>query len=196
MIGEGDPHAQVLFVGEAPGLHDDAQGDPLAGPAGELFGELLGSIGLTRASCYVTSLVKCRPPRNRQPEPVELEACRPKLCAQIEAVAPTLVCSLGDGATRALSGPAHGVAREHGRVRRAQVGGIAITLYPLYHPASVLFNLRLRPELEADVLRIPEILRLLVAGGDLGSVEPPPPLPPAAAASLVAGEEPEQLGLF
>jgi DNA polymerase len=206
VVGDGNPHAELMFVGEAPGFHEDQRGLPFVGQAGSLLDSLLAGIGLTRADCYIANVLKCRPPQNRDPLPDEIEACQGKLYRQIELIRPRVIATLGNFATKLLSGRDLGVMRVHGRARRARFGEHDTVLYPLFHPAAALYNARLRPELEADVARIPELLLHLdsLANGaaDLDEAPPPPPPPPAAAVPApVAASEPEpadgvQLGLF
>jgi DNA polymerase len=177
-----------MLVADAPGFHDDRLGRPLVGNAGELLADLLGSIGLERRDVYVTTLVKCRPPGTQSPAAEEIAACRDKLERQVGLVRPRVVAALGDLATRALAGAGHGVSQGHGQARRAELAGREITLLPLYHPAAALHNARLLPALEADVLRLGELLgRAVVARAS-------EPAPPAPAAAIPADEQ--QLGLF
>src|SRR3954451_20074423 len=204
VVGDGNPHAELMFVGEAPGFHEDQRGVPFVGQAGSLLDSLLQGIGLTRADCYIANVLKCRPPQNRDPVPDEIDACQGKLYRQIELIRPRVIATLGNFSTKLLSGRDVGVMRVHGRARRARFGDHETVLYPLFHPAAALYNARLRPELEADVARIPELLshldthRLGEAGEEL-AVAPPTPaaVPPALVAEPVP--EPEdgvQLGLF
>ena len=179
--------AELMLVADAPGFHEDRLGRPLVGAAGELLADLLASIGLERRDVYVTSLVKCRPPGTQSPAAEEIAACRDKLERQAGLVRPRVIAALGDLATRALAGAAHGVSQTHGLERRAQLGGREVMLMPLYHPAAALYNARLLPALEADMLRLGELLGRTVAA------RPPEPAPPAAAP--IAGDE-QQLGLF
>jgi uracil-DNA glycosylase family 4 len=188
VAGGGPMPAELMLVADAPGFHDDRSGVPLDGPTGELLDDLLGSIGLARAEVYVTTLVKCRPPGTQSAAAGEIAACRDKLERQVALVRPRLVAALGDQATRALAGGPHGVSQLRGQVRRAQIGGHAITLLPLYHPAAALYNARLLPILEADVRRLGELLgrALATPAGDASE--------PRSAAPAAADEQ--QLGLF
>jgi DNA polymerase len=194
VVGDGNPDADLMFVGEAPGFHEDRQGVPFVGQAGGLLDELLGLIGLGRADCYIANVIKCRPPGNRDPQPDEIEACEGKLYRQIAIVQPRVIATLGNFSTRLLSGRQHGVSRVHGQARRTTLGGSQVVLYPLYHPAAALYNPRLRPELEADVLRIPALLEHLAilerseADLEAGDIATPP-----APAAVTAGASPVQL---
>jgi len=208
VFGAGSPTARLLFVGEAPGFHEDAQGVPLSGAAGELLEKLLADIGLRRDDVYIASVVKCRPPANRGPSPDEIEACRPWLVQQIEQIQPLVIATLGNFATRLLTGSPDAITRSHGVARDITVGSVPVKLFPLYHPAAALYTQALLAVLEEDF----HALAVLLAR-EAGEPEPPPrvqaavgvPLPlepPLAAASPVAGGAPagavdvDQLGLF
>jgi uracil-DNA glycosylase family 4 len=199
VIGDGSPDADLMFVGEAPGFHEDKKGIPFVGQAGALLDELLALIGLARADCYIANVIKCRPPGNRDPQPDEIEACEGKLYRQIAIVQPRVIATLGNFSTRLLSGRQHGVSRVHGQARRTTLGEREVVLYPLYHPAAALYNPRLRPELEADVRRIPALLAHLA--GLSGEVAPAAEAAPAAqsapiAAPPVQARAADQLELF
>jgi len=187
VAGEGPMPAELMLIADAPGFHDDRLGRPLVGAAGELLADLLGSIGLERRDVYLTSLVKCRPPGTQSAAAEEIAACRDKLERQVALVRPRVIAALGDLATRALAGQAHGVSQSHGLERRTQLAGHAVTLMPLYHPAAALSNARLLPALAADVLRLGGLL------GRSAVARAPEPAPPVAVPS--AGDE-QQLGLF
>ena len=193
VFGVGNPAADLMFVGEAPGFHEDKQGIPFVGQAGKLLDKLLGGIGLGRSEVYIANVLKCRPPGNRDPQPEEIEACEPHLFRQIELIRPTLVATLGNFATKLLSGKPQGITRVHGQEQRATLGGNTVTLYPLYHPAAALYTPAMLKVLESDFARIPALL----AGADAPAA---PALAQTAvdAAPPVASREPEavQLGLF
>jgi DNA polymerase len=186
-----------MFVGEAPGFHEDQQGYPFVGQAGKLLDKLLAGIGLTRGDVYIANVLKCRPPGNRDPQPDEIEACESHLFRQIELIEPKLVGTLGNFATKLLSGKQHGITRVHGAPQPATVGGRQVTLYPIYHPAAALYTPAMLKTLEEDFARIPELLAAPVAS-------PAPPLSPfarelepvAAAPAPPSAPQPEQLGLF
>jgi uracil-DNA glycosylase len=192
VFGVGNPAADLMFVGEAPGFHEDKQGYPFVGSAGKLLDRLLEGIGLTRGDVYIANVLKCRPPGNRDPQPDEIEACESHLFRQIELIEPKLISTLGNFATKLLSGKPLGITRVHGKAQDAVLGGRPVTLYPIYHPAAALYTPAMLKTLEEDFGRIPALL----AGAD---AEPPvasvvefavarSPVPPAAAE--------EQLGLF
>jgi DNA polymerase len=187
VFGSGSPNAELMFVGEAPGFHEDQQGVPFVGQAGQLLERLLEGIGLTRADVYIANVLKCRPPGNRDPLPEEIAACEPHLFRQIELIEPTLVATLGNFATKLLSGRPAGITRVHGHEQDVTLGARKVTLYPIFHPAAALYTPSMLKVLEDDFARIPGILERAA-----GSIEEPEELPSAPAS------EPEavQLGLF
>jgi DNA polymerase len=200
VFGVGNPDADLMLVGEAPGFHEDQQGYPFVGQAGKLLDKLLGSIGLSRADVYIANVLKCRPPGNRDPQPDEIEACEGHLFRQIELIQPKVIATLGNFATKLLSGRPHGITRVHGAPQRAAVGGNEVTLYPLYHPAAALYTPAMLKTLEEDFARLPALLAgespaAVAAPGPVPASERPPEL--AAAVPAAAAEpEPVQLGLF
>ena len=123
VFGSGSPTADLMFVGEAPGFHEDKQGVPFVGAAGKLLGKLLEGIGLTREDVYVANVLKCRPPGNRDPQPEEIESCEPHLWKQIELIQPKLIATLGNFATKLLSGKPNGITQVHGREQQVVLGG-------------------------------------------------------------------------
>ena len=197
VFGVGSPQAELMFVGEAPGFHEDKQGYPFVGSAGKLLDRLLEGIGLTRQDVYIANVLKCRPPGNRDPQPDEIEACEAHLFRQIELIEPTLIATLGNFATKLLSGKPQGITRVHGTPQGAVLGGLAVTLYPIYHPAAALYTPAMLKTLEEDFARIPGLLA--------GSAQPPAQVrepaavirfPVATPAAAAAAPAEEQLGLF
>jgi DNA polymerase len=158
VFGEGDPDAELMFVGEAPGYHEDQQGRPFVGAAGKLLDELLGSIGLRREQVFIANVLKSRPPNNRDPRPEEIAACQPYLWQQIELIEPLVICTLGNFATKLLSGDQAGITRVHGRPRAAVIAGRELYLYPIFHPAAALYTPAMLTTLKEDVARLPELL--------------------------------------
>jgi uracil-DNA glycosylase len=154
--GEGPAEARIMFIGEAPGFHEDRQGRPFVGAAGQYLDELLDGIGLKRADVYIANVIKCRPPANRDPEPVELEACRPYLDRQIELIRPHLVITLGRF-SMARYFPGASISRIHGQPKR--VG--SMIYYPMFHPAAALRRLEWRSLVEEDFAKLPELLAKL-----------------------------------
>ena len=183
VFGVGDPNADLMFVGEAPGFHEDKQGFPFVGQAGKLLDKLLAGIGLERGDVYIANVLKCRPPGNRDPQPDEIEACESHLFKQIELIEPKLIATLGNFATKLLSGKPHGITRVHGQEQEVTLGGRSVLLYPIYHPAAALYTSAMLKVLEEDFRRLPELI---------GRVNGPPPEP----APVLVAEPAVQLGLF
>ena len=152
--GAGDPEAQLMFVGEAPGFHEDRQGLPFVGPAGQLLDELLEGIGLDRSEVFITNIVKCRPPGNRDPLQPEIEACSPYLSKQVELIAPKIVATLGRFSMARFLDSGESITRVHGRPRR--VAGRLVM--PLIHPAAALRQDRYREVLKEDFQRLKRLL--------------------------------------
>jgi DNA polymerase len=193
VFGVGNPGAELMFVGEAPGFHEDKQGYPFVGQAGKLLDKLLAGIGLTRADVYIANVLKCRPPGNRDPMPEEIAHCEGYLFHQIEAIEPKLVATLGNFATKLLSGKPLGITRVHGQEQEVTLGGNRVVLYPLYHPAAALYTPKMLEVLEADFRQIPKLIsRLLLAP----EAEEPAPAHPELAMAAPVAEPAVQLGLF
>jgi len=188
VFGSGSPAADLMFVGEAPGFHEDKQGVPFVGAAGALLGKLLAGIGLRREDVWVCNVLKCRPPGNRDPRPEEIEACESHLFRQIELIGPRVVATLGNFATKLLSGRPDGITRVHGAEQEVVLGGRRVVLYPIYHPAAALYTPRMLEVLSADFRRLPELL-----AREPAPVAPPPPLRPL---EPMVAEPAVQLGLF
>ena len=184
VFGVGNPHADLMFVGEAPGFHEDKQGQPFVGQAGKLLDKLLEGIGLDRSQVYIANVLKCRPPGNRDPQPDEIESCEPHLFRQIGLIQPRVVATLGNFATKLLSGKQTGITRVHGVEQETTVGGNPVLLYPLYHPAAALYTPAMLEVLKQDFVRIPELM------GRAVEVPEPQPIVTLAPAPAV------QLGLF
>jgi DNA polymerase len=182
VFGSGNPDAELMFVGEAPGFHEDQQGVPFVGQAGKLLEKLLAGIGLERGDVYIANVIKCRPPGNRDPQPDEIEACESHLFRQIELIQPQLVATLGNFATKLLTGKPLGITRVHGQEQWTTLGGNRVLLYPLYHPAAALYTPAMLKILEEDFARLPALL---------GADDAPKPV-----LQLAHEPEPSQLGLF
>ncbi|HTL97292.1 MAG TPA: uracil-DNA glycosylase [Holophagaceae bacterium] len=138
VFGEGDPHAELMFIGEGPGRDEDLQGRPFVGKAGELLDKMIGALGLSRPQVYIANVVKCRPPDNRTPQPEEAAACLGYLRRQIELIQPKVIVTLGATPLRELAGVKEGITKVRGQWKRLEVGGRAIPLMPTFHPAYVL----------------------------------------------------------
>jgi uracil-DNA glycosylase len=202
VFGSGNADAQLMFVGEAPGASEDEQGIPFVGRAGKLLDQLLGEIGLERSEVFVCNTLKCRPPGNRDPLPVEIENCQEYLRRQVELIEPSVICTLGNFATKLLRGDPTGITRLHGKPENVLLGRRAVRLYPIYHPAAALYTPSMLATLREDFVRLPELLAQ-------GPPEQPPPEvwePPALDEHEAGGNggdggqegvaEPDQLGLF
>jgi len=152
--GEGNPNADIVFVGEGPGFHEDQQGRPFVGAAGKFLDELLASIGLNRKGVYICNVIKCRPPGNRDPLPGEIAECKPWLDQQLEAIKPKVIVTLGRfSMTRYFPGQA--ISRIHGQPRR--IDGVMVV--PMYHPAAALHQGSLRRTIEDDFKKLPALVK-------------------------------------
>jgi uracil-DNA glycosylase len=182
VFGAGNADADIMFVGEAPGAREDELGLPFVGPAGKLLDQLLGEIGLERKDVFINNCLMCRPPGNRDPLPEEIEECTPFLMKRIELIQPKVICTLGNYATKLLTGSPRGITRAHGEPQQREIAGHSVILYPLFHPAAALRSTSVLDLLRADIHRIPE----LIAEHTSEPAEPAPePVP-----------DEEQLGLF
>ena len=151
--GEGAENAELVFIGEAPGWHEDQQGRPFVGPAGQFLEELLDSIGLTREQVYICNVIKCRPPGNRDPLPLEIQACREWLDRQLSLLHPRMIITLGRySMARYFLGES--ISKVHGKERKQG----ELIYYAMYHPAAALHQQSLRPIIQSDMLRIPGLL--------------------------------------
>ena len=184
VVGSGHPDADLMFVGEAPGYHEDRQGTPFVGQAGKVLEQLLGAIGLTRPDVYIANVLKCRPPGNRDPQPDEIAACEGHLFAQVELIRPRVICTLGNFATKLLSGQPHGITRVHGRAQPRRIAGVDLVLYPIFHPAAALYTPAMMDTLRADFGKLPELL----------SMEPTAPVASAAPVPQAAPVAPPRAG--
>jgi uracil-DNA glycosylase len=158
VFGAGDADADLMFVGEAPGAEEDRRGLPFVGRAGQLLGELLEGIGMSREDVFIANVLKSRPPGNRDPQPLEIEACRPYLFEQVQMIEPKVVCTLGNFATKLLSGSPAGITKVRGTPQVHELGGRAIFLVPLFHPAAALRTPAVKETLRGDFERLPELL--------------------------------------
>ena len=181
--GEGSPDTEVVFVGEGPGQNEDRQGRPFVGAAGTLLAELLGMIGWHREDVFITNVVKCRPPGNRDPEPDEIAACQPFLKRQLEVLDPALLVTLGRFSLQTFM-PGDRISRVHGTERPIDpsTGARAATGYALYHPAAALRQGALKETMQRDMAAVPEVL--VRARAERAAAEPAatPDVPDEAAA--------------
>jgi DNA polymerase len=182
VFGAGNADADLMFIGEAPGAEEDRQGLPFVGRAGAFLTELLEGIGIKREDVFINNLILCRPPGNRDPQPIEIDSCRPWLEQRIELIQPRVICTLGNFATKLLTGNPMGITKVRGVPQQHLIGGRFVHLLPLFHPAAGLRTPRVAEQLREDFQRIPDLL------------EQPLPEPEP----LVADREPEpdQMGLF
>ena len=183
VFGSGNADAQLMFVGEAPGASEDEQGIPFVGRAGKLLDQLLVEIGLQRSEVFVCNTIKCRPPGNRDPLPVEISNCHEYLQRQVELIEPSVICTLGNFATKLLRGDPTGITRLHGKAETVLLGRRAVRLYPIYHPAAALYTPSMLATLREDFMRLPELL-----------AQGPPEQPPPEAWEPLAVDEPETAG--
>ncbi|MBS1886298.1 MAG: uracil-DNA glycosylase [Actinobacteria bacterium] len=194
VFGAGNADADLMFVGEAPGAEEDRQGLPFVGRAGQLLNELLVEIGLSREDTFICNVLKSRPPNNRDPLPTEIAACEPWLWEQVRLIEPRVVCTLGNFATKLLTGNPTGITRVRGTPQVQQLGSRTVYLLPIFHPAAALRTPAVKEQLRADFATIPALLER----------ELPGPLPSAAEiaeeeAREEAAEQPppaDQLGFF
>jgi uracil-DNA glycosylase family 4 len=178
VVGSGDADADLMFVGEAPGFHEDKQGIPFVGQAGRLLETLLEEIGLTREQVFIANVLKCRPPGNRDPLPGEIESCQGYLYTQIQLIRPIVICTLGNFATKLLSGSPQGITRVRGTPQTQTYGDVTVQLFPIYHPAAALYTPAMLEMLRGDFARIPS---LLSGNGEVrAEAEPAAPIPVAA----------------
>lgn len=162
--GEGNPNAEIMFVGEAPGYHEDTQGRPFVGSAGKLLTKLINNIDLSREKVFITNVVKCRPPNNRDPLKEEIDACKQYLFRQIEIIKPKIIVTLGRHSTLTLLShvgvEARGISSVRGRIFNANIRGLKVRIIPAYHPAAALYNPGLKEKLEEDF----KLIKLVLTG--------------------------------
>jgi uracil-DNA glycosylase family 4 len=218
VFGSGNADADLMFVGEAPGASEDEQGVPFVGRAGKLLETLLEEVGLQRTEVFIANTLKCRPPGNRDPLPIEIDNCQDYLHRQVELIQPTVICTLGNFSTKLLRGDPTGITRLHGQPEVLTLGHRAVRLYPIFHPAAALYTPRMLETLREDFARLPQLLALGApeqpspeevpeidgapgADGPPGAVDPGEPPERAAQDDAAAGgsgqaAEADQLGLF
>jgi uracil-DNA glycosylase family 4 len=166
--GEGSENPEILFIGEAPGFHEDQMGRPFVGPAGQFLDKMLASINLKRHQVHIVNVIKCRPPNNREPQPLEIDNCRPWLDKQIELIKPKMVVTLGRF-SMAKFFPDKAISKIHGT--GVKINGIVY--FAMYHPAAALHQANLRETIEADMLKIPAYLAEAKKAEE-ARTEPPP----------------------
>lgn len=157
VMGDGNPDADIVLIGEAPGKKEDEQGVPFVGAAGKFLNEMLASAGMNREDVYITNIVKYRPPNNRDPLPEEKKAFWPYLLKQLQIIEPKIVVTLGRHSMEYFL-PGQYISKIHGQPKRIQLGDHKIVIVPLYHPAAALYNGSMRQTLIDDFMRMPEII--------------------------------------
>jgi uracil-DNA glycosylase len=182
VFGAGNADADLMFVGEAPGAEEDRQGLPFVGRAGAFLSELLEGIGLKRGDVFINNVLLCRPPGNRDPQPEEIDSCRPWLEQRIELIQPRVICTLGNFATKLLTGKPTGITKVRGTPQEHFMAGRPVFILPLFHPAAGLRTPRVAEQLREDFQRIPPLLEQ--------PLPQPEPLVPEREL------EPDQMGLF
>jgi DNA polymerase len=187
VFGAGNANADLMFVGEAPGAEEDRQGLPFVGRAGQLLNQLLGEIGMSRDDVWICNVLKCRPPGNRDPQPIEIETCQPYLYRQVELIEPLVIATLGNFATKLLTGSRAGITKVRGTPQSHEIAGRPLLLMPLLHPAAALRTPSLVDTLREDFAKLPELL-----------AQPPIEVPEELAVAAAGVPEPatDQLGLF
>lgn len=182
VFGVGNPGATIMFVGEAPGFHEDRQGEPFVGAAGKLLTDLLHSAGLSRSDVYIANVIKCRPPNNRDPEPDEVDTCKPFLLQQIDLIRPKLVCTLGNWATQTLLGKKVGITKVRGRAFSMD----KFVIFPMLHPAAALHQGNLLEPLRDDFRQLKAYLDRCHAPAEAAS--------PAAGAPVAVRQQMDLFG--
>jgi DNA polymerase len=191
VFGSGNADADLMFVGEAPGFHEDQQGKPFVGAAGKLLDKLLAEIGMAREDVFIANVLKSRPPGNRDPELEEIEACKPFLARQIELIEPRVICTLGNFSTKLLTRRRDGITRVHGQPQDHVISGLPIRIYPIYHPAAGLRSTSMLETLRQDFRQLPALLEAARPQPEPEDDEPDEPA--GGSAEPVAAA---QLGLF
>ena len=166
VFGKGNPDAEILFLGEAPGKFEDAQGIPFVGAAGKLLDEMLNKINLTLNDIYIANILKYRPPNNREPQPEEIRAHTPYLVEQIKIIQPKIIITLGNYATKFILGgctvegmaAVNGITTLHGKEKKATIAGKEYLIIPMYHPAALIYDRTLRPVADEDFKKIKDAL--------------------------------------
>lgn len=192
VFGAGNADADLMFVGEAPGFHEDQQGIPFVGAAGKLLDKLLDEIGLQRGDVFIANVLKSRPPGNRDPQLEEIEACKPYLTRQIELIEPRVICTLGNFSTKLLTRRSDGITRVHGRPQDHVIAGLPIRIYPIFHPAAGLRSTSMLETLREDFKRLPALLEAARPPPEEHEPEPEEEAGGGSAEPVAAS----QLGLF
>ena len=152
--GEGSPHSQIMFIGEGPGRSEDVEGRPFVGQAGKFLDTLICGVGLAREQTFICNVVRCRPPRNREPRPDEIQACTPYLERQIKVVQPKVIVTLGKCSTADIFSkinlPFNSITQAHGKALDRTILGMQVTVFPTFHPAAALYSVKYKEQLAED----------------------------------------------
>jgi DNA polymerase len=182
VFGAGNADADLMFVGEAPGAEEDRQGLPFVGRAGAFLSELLDGVRMDRKDVWICNVLKCRPPGNRDPQPEEIDSCRPYLEKQVELIQPRVIATLGNFATKLLTANPTGITKVRGTPQEHLIGGRWVYMLPLFHPAAGLRTPQVAEQLREDFRQIPDLLTQ--------------PLPEPEPLVVDREVEPDQMGLF
>lgn len=162
VLGEGNPQAETMLIGEAPGYWEDIKGNPFVGAAGKFLDTLLAEAELSRQTVYITNILKCRPPRNRSPQPEEIQKCTPYLDSQIKIIKPKIIVTLGNYATNYIFSkaniPFNGITQTHGKPYKTSILNLSVKIFPTFHPAAALHNPKYRNLLQEDFQKLKQIL--------------------------------------
>jgi uracil-DNA glycosylase family 4 len=193
VFGAGDANADLMFIGEAPGADEDRQGLPFVGRAGGLLNELLGGIGLSRDDVFIANTLMCRPPGNRDPQPIELDSCRPYLLEKVELIEPRVIATLGNFATKLITANQTGITRVRGTPQVHTLGERTVRVFPILHPAAILRNPGQRPLMEEDFRALAALLEEPPLEQEAVS---PPELPAEPRVTTAAPPPSDQLDIF
>lgn len=194
VFGAGNADADLMFVGEAPGAEEDKQGLPFVGRAGQLLNQLLEEIELSREAVFLCNVLKSRPPGNRDPQPGEISACEPYLFEQVRLIQPRVVCTLGNFATKLLTGSPTGITKVRGEPQLHELGGRPVFLLPLFHPAAALRTPAVKETLRGDFATIPALLERPLPEPEPSAEEPTEADEPTSQASPAPSDD--QLDFF
>jgi len=192
VFGAGDANADLMFVGEAPGAEEDRQGLPFVGRAGQLLNQMLEEIGLSREEVFIANVLKSRPPGNRDPQPQEIETCKPHLFEQVRLIEPTVICTLGNFSTKLLSGNPTGITKVRGAPQVHEFGGRTVFLFPIFHPAAALRTPAVKETLREDFAKLPSLLAM----GPPVAAEEPESEPPVEEVDVAPEIPADQLDFF
>ena len=197
VFGAGNADADLMFVGEAPGAEEDRQGLPFVGRAGALLTELLEGIGMKREDVWITNVLRCRPLGNRDPQPIEVESCQPYTYRQVDLIEPRVIATLGNFATKLLTGSRTGITKVRGTVQVHEIGGRAVFVMPLLHPAAALRTPSLVDTLHDDFAKLPDLIARPRPESSAGAPSPAEVAMEAVpAAAGAAPDRADQLDLF